>query len=119
MKRSCQLKRFQHIISRRLVKTRFIICLFAISQLQAASFLIEAEQFTDKGGWGIDTQFIESMGSSYLIAHGMGKAVGDARTEVEVPEAGEYRVWVRTIDWTKRLERPESAGRFQISIDGE
>jgi hypothetical protein len=81
--------------------------------------LVEAEQFADKGGWGIDTQFIESMGSPYLIAHGLGKPVSDATTEIEVPANGIYRVWVRTIDWTKRLERPESAGRFQVSINGE
>ncbi|MDE0836989.1 MAG: hypothetical protein OSA84_11630 [Akkermansiaceae bacterium] len=49
------------------------------------------------------------MGSPYLNAHGLGKPVTDATTEIDVPEDGEYRVWVRTIDWTKRLGRPESA----------
>ena len=92
--------------------------LFAAAHLHAATFLVEAEQFTDKGGWGIDTQFSESMGSPYLIAHGLGKPVADAVTEVDVPEAGDYRVWVRTIDWTKRLGRPDSAGRFKVSING-
>jgi hypothetical protein len=36
----------------------------------------------------------------------------------KVAEAGEYKVWVRTIDWTKRLERPESAGRFKVAVNG-
>jgi len=95
-----------------------LFSLFAATQLHAATFLVEAEQFSDKGGWGIDTQFIESMGSPYLIAHGLGKPVADATTEADVPEDGTYRVWVRTLDWTKRLDRPDSAGRFKVSING-
>lgn len=95
-----------------------LLCLLAASNIHAASFLVEAEQFSDKGGWGIDTQFIESMGSPYLIAHGLGKPVADATTEIDVPEDGTYRVWVRTIDWTKRLDRPGSAGRFKLSVNG-
>lgn len=93
--------------------------LFAVCQLDAATFLVEAEQFAGKGGWSLDTQFIESMGSPYLIAHGLGKPVADASTVVTVPEDGEYRVWVRTIDWTKRLGRPASAGLFQLVVNGE
>jgi hypothetical protein len=100
------------------MKHLFLLSLFAATQIHAATFLVEAEQFSDKGGWGIDTQFIESMGSPYLIAHGLGEPVADASTKVSVPEDGEYRVWVRTIDWTKRLERPDSAGRFKIAING-
>lgn len=100
------------------MKFPLLIGLLASTQIQAASFLIETEQFADKGGWRVDTQFIESMGSSYLIAHGLGKPVADASTEFEVAEAGEYKVWVRTIDWTKRLERPESAGRFKVAVNG-
>lgn len=95
-----------------------LFSLIAATQIQAATFLVEAEQFSDKGGWGTDTQFIESMGSPYLIAHGLGKPVADATSEVDVPEDGTYRVWVRTLDWTKRLERPESAGRFKITVNG-
>lgn len=101
------------------MKLHFLTSLFLASQLHAASFLVEAEQFSEKGGWGTDTQFIESMGSPYLIAHGMGTPVEDATTEIEVPEIGDYRVWVRTLDWTKRLGRPASAGRFKVSIDGK
>lgn len=93
--------------------------LFALTQAHAASFLVEAEQFSEKGGWGIDTQFIESMGSPYLIAHGLGKPVADATTKATVPEDGDYRVWVRTIDWTKRLDRPVSAGLFKLMVNGE
>ena len=94
-------------------------CLFALTHAHAATFLVEAERFSEKGGWGIDTQFIESMGSPYLIAHGLGKPLADATTKVSVPEDGDYRVWVRTIDWTKRLDRPASAGLFKVTVNGQ
>lgn len=34
--------------------------------------LIEAEDFDDYGGWILDTQFEQQMGSPYLMAHGSG-----------------------------------------------
>lgn len=101
------------------MKAIFLPAILAASQLHAASFLVEAEQFSEKGGWEIDTQFIESMGSPYLIAHGLGKPVADASTEADVPENGDYKVWVRTLDWSKRIGRPASAGTFTLSLDGE
>ncbi len=83
------------------------------------SLLIEAEQFSRKGGWTVDTQFIETMGSPYLIAHGLGNPVADAGTEIEISEAGNYKVWVRTLDWSESLGRPGGAGRFTLRINGK
>jgi hypothetical protein len=40
------------------------------------------EQFADKGGWTIDLQFIDAMGFGYLLAHGVGKPVADAKTRI-------------------------------------
>ncbi len=82
------------------------------------TLLVEAEQFSNKGGWGVDTQFIESMGSPYLIAHGLGGPVADASTTVQIEQAGSYRIWVRTLDWTKRLGRPSGAGAFELMVNG-
>lgn len=90
-----------------------------ITQAEASTFMVEAEQFQEKGGWVTDTQFIESMGSSYIMAHGMGKPVADATTTVQVPEDGSYRVWVRTIDWTERLEREGGAGTFRLLVNNK
>lgn len=101
------------------MKNLLPLLLTATLPVHAASFLVEAEQFSDQGGWGVDTQFIESMGSPYLIAHGLGKPVANAQTEVSVPADGTYRVWTRTMDWTKRLGRPDSAGVFAISVNGK
>jgi hypothetical protein len=85
----------------------------------ADSMVVEAERFSSPGGWQIDTQFIETMGSPYLIAHGLGQPVADASTAVEIPEAGNYKVWVRTMDWSESLGRPGGAGRFTLSIGGK
>lgn len=40
---------------------------------------IEAESFENKGGWVIDNQSMYQMGSSYLLAHGMGIPVENAK----------------------------------------
>lgn len=79
---------------------------------------VEAESFENAGGWTLDTQFIEIMGSPYLLAHGMGEPVADAVTSVKFPEAGTYRVWVRTKDWVARWKADGSPGKFQVVIDG-
>ncbi len=81
--------------------------------------LIEAEGFSDPGGWALDTQFIAQMGSPYLLAHGLGRPVQDATTRVALPGAGTYRVFVRTKDWVARWEAPGAPGRFQLLVDGQ
>ena len=39
---------------------------------KAEDLWIEAENFVDKGGWVLDNQSMEQMGSPYLLAHGLG-----------------------------------------------
>ncbi|MFV2066101.1 MAG: FAD-dependent oxidoreductase, partial [Pirellulales bacterium] len=85
----------------------------------ADNLLIEAESFGDRGGWVLDTQFIDAMGSPYLLAHGMGRPVQDATTQVTFPSPGTYRVWVRTKDWVARWGAAGHPGRFQLAIDGK
>ncbi len=80
---------------------------------------IEAESFDEQGGWVLDTQFIEIMGSPYLMAHGMGRPVKDASTTVKNATEGKYRVWVRTKNWVGPWDAPGAPGRFQVSIDGK
>ena len=76
--------------------------------------LIEAEHFDDQGGWLLDSQFIEEMGSPYLLAHGLGQPVANARTTVHIPQSGEYKIWVRAKDWVPS----HHPGRFQVKING-
>jgi hypothetical protein len=96
------------------------LILFNLAPAAAArEVLVEAESFADPGGWVIDTQFIEIMGSPYLMAHGLGEPVKDATTTVRFPGPGNYRVWVRTKDWVARWDAPGAPGRFQVLVDGQ
>lgn len=80
--------------------------------------LVEAESFSDFGGWVLDQQFMDQMGSPYLLAHGLGKPVKDATTAVSFPETGKYRVFARTRDWVAPWKAPCAPGTFQISVGG-
>ena len=64
--------------------------LLSFGTIRAADLFVEAESFTHKGGWVVDQQFMDLMGSPYLLAHGMGEPVEDAYTEVTFPETGTY-----------------------------
>lgn len=86
---------------------------------RAQQVFVEAEGFKDYGGWVLDTQFIQIMGSPYLMAHGNGKPVTDATTTVTLPSAGQYKVFVRTKDWVARWKAPGQPGRFQLLVDGK
>ncbi len=77
--------------------------------------LIEAEDFYCYGGWLLDSQFETQMGSPYLLAHGLGRPVEDASTEITLEEAGEYEVWVRAKDWVPGYH----PGRFELLINAE
>ena len=80
---------------------------------------LEAETFADLGGWTVDTQSYEALGSFYLLAHGIGKPVRDAVTEFRTGERALWHVHVRTRDWTAVWKRGTPAGRFQLLIDGK
>lgn len=96
---------------------------FLPALLSAQEVLVEAESFSEPGGWELDTQFIETMGSPYLLAHGLGNPVADATTEVTFPEAGEYHLWVRTKNWVEKfadkVDAAAAPGRFQVKVGGE
>jgi hypothetical protein len=84
----------------------------------SALVLIEAERFEKPGGWVIDQQFMDQMGSPFLLAHGLGVPVEDATTVVEFPAPGSYRLWVRTRDWVAPWKAPGTPGRFQVLVAG-
>jgi hypothetical protein len=79
---------------------------------------LEAEQFSTRGGWVLDQQFMDQMGSPYLLAHGLGRPVADAVTTMTVPADGAYRAWVRTRDWVAPWGLPGAPGRFQVLVNG-
>lgn len=84
-----------------------------------SQILIEAESFEYKGGWVTDPQFMDQMGSPYLMAHGLGEPVESAKTRVVLPSQGRYKVWVRTFNWIAPwYTESDGPGAFQLSING-
>jgi hypothetical protein len=93
------------------------IIILSSCSIQTYDKLIEAESFANKGGWTVDPQFVEQMGSPYLLAHGLGIPVADAATELRIPAKGKYYVWVRTMNWAPG--EWDAPGRFMININGK
>ncbi len=93
----------------------FTSCLLLNFHLNAQDVLVEAESFDNPGGWVVDPQFVQQMGSPYLMAHGMGKPVGNAKTEIKFEKPGLYHVWVRTQNWAPG--QWEAPGRFQLKVN--
>jgi len=91
----------------------------AVSATGAQTVLVEAESFENLGRWVVDQQFMDQMGSPFLLAHGLGEPVQDATTTVKFPAAGKYRVWVRTRDWVAPWKAPDTPGKFQLLINGQ
>ena len=79
---------------------------------------LEAGQFAEQGGWELDQQSMDQMGSPYLLAHGLGVPVPDATTTARFPAAGVYHVWVRTRDWVAPWGAPGAPGKFELRVDG-
>lgn len=101
-------------------RAAFFLLFVSLTLARAGTgLLVEAESFQQPGGWVLDTQFIESMGSPYLLAHGLGVPVPDASTTVTFPAAGAFHVWVRTKDWVARWKAPGTPGRFQVLVNGK
>jgi len=109
--------RSTHRQFRMVVALLLAIFILPISGAMAASALVEAESFAEKGGWVVDPQFADVMGSPFLMAHGLGKPVADAVTKVTIPVKGTYAVWVRTRNWV--AGDWEAPGRFEVRINGK
>lgn len=90
---------------------------FGATGAGSSGVLVEASGFDDLGGWSLDTQFFQQMGGNFLLAHGMGKPVANAKTKFTLPEAGKWRAWVRTRDWCPGDW--EAPGRFKVKVDGK
>lgn len=94
----------------------FLLLLFLTGPIYAASLWIETESFANKGGWVVDQQFMDLMGSPYLMAHGMGTRVQDASTEVIIPENGKWHIYVRTFNWTSPWTSEAGPGAFKVKV---
>ena len=94
----------------------FLVCTTVASATPAEPVVwLEAESFLNPGGWCNDSQFVDLMGSPYLLSTGVGRPVPDATTRATIPAAGRYRLWVRCKDWLPS----HSPGRFQVLVGGK
>jgi hypothetical protein len=108
------LNKLKTIFSIILIVPGFISC----KQSSVNKIFIEAESFHEPGGWVVDQQSMDVIGSSYILAHGLGIQVLDARTTINVPVNGKYTVWVRTRNWVAPWDSVNAPGRFQLLVDG-
>ena len=83
-----------------------------------ADVFVECERFADLGGWKLDAQFMDQMGSPYLLAHGLGAPVRDAKGLVDVVGGGRRNVYVRTKNWSALWSKAGAAGRFRLAVNG-
>ena len=93
-------------------------CLLCMAQ-NKGTILLEAEAFQNRGGWVLDQQFMDQMGSPYLLAHGMGKPVADAGTSVKLPVKGQWHVFARTWNWCAPWGVKDGPGLFKVAVNGE
>lgn len=100
---------------KRLLLPLLLIC----CNLSAANIWLETENFSEKGGWVVDQQFMDLMGSPYLMAHGMGRPVPDASTTVDIPHKGKWHVYVRTFNWTSPWTSQDGPGAFKVKVGEE
>ena len=83
-----------------------------------SSVLLLASMFDQHGGWTDDRQFFDLIGSTCLLAHGLGVPVADASTTFAISEAGEYNIFVRTRNWTAYWSAAPTPGIFEVFVDG-
>ena len=83
------------------------------------SLFLEAESFSQRGGWVVDPAAMGEMGSAYLMAHGAGVPVADAETAIAIPDAAVYHIWAGTRDWTALWKRGTPASRLPMRVSGD
>ena len=82
--------------------------------------MVLATRFDELGDWTVEQQFVLQMGSSYLLAHGLGEPLKqDAVTREQNPADGCYTLWVRTKNWTAFWSEGKTPGIFQVKVDGK
>lgn len=103
------------------VASKFVLGMSSGSSKNAKedSVLLCGSAFDDIGGWTSDSQFMDVMGSSYLLAHGLGHPVKDASTVFFVAKEGDYHIYVRTKNWTAFWTDKPTPGVFSLSIDSK
>lgn len=105
----------------RMIDPKFVIGLSSAfpGGRRTDSILLCGSSFDELGGWISDPQFMDQMGSSCLLAHGLGSPVADASTSFRVAVEGDYNIFVRTRNWTAPWSDRPTPGIFRVLIDGD
>ena len=83
------------------------------------SVLTLCTRFDDLGDWTVEQQFVLQMGSSYLLAHGLGEPLKkNPETKITISQPGKYTLWVRTKNWTAFWSDGKTPGLFRVAVDG-
>ena len=89
----------------------------AAAMFHDTDIFVECESFGDLGGWVVDAYSMRNMGSSYVMAHGYGRPVADAKGSVVVAKKGVYAVWAKTRNWNAEWTKG-AAGQFKVKVNG-
>lgn len=84
-----------------------------------SSLMLMPAAFEDCGGWVRDTQFILTMGGVYLLAHGLGRPVDDAKCVFKCLKSGDYHVYAYTFNWVAPWHEDMHPGQFEIHLAGQ
>jgi hypothetical protein len=95
----------------------FVFINLILNSSKSQNYIIEPEGFENKGGWVVDQQNMDQIGSPYLMAHGYGIPVEDANTEFHVKKESVSRIWVRTRNWLAPWKETEAPGVFKIKVN--
>ena len=75
---------------------------------------LDATDFSERGGFVLETQFVCEMGQAYLMADGVGEPVMPASVKFTVNEGGKYRFFARVKNWCVE-HRPDG---IILEVDG-
>lgn len=80
-------------------------------------YFLPTGAFEEKGGWLLDSQFTETVGLPYLLAHGITNPVADAYTIINIEEEGVYKIYAYTYNWNSPWKPEFAPGIFNIKTD--
>ncbi len=86
------------------------------AKVLSGELMLAAAAFDDCGGWVRDSQFILTMGGVYLLAHGLGNPVQDAKALFTCTESGDYHIYAYTFNWVAPWKPEYHPGEFEIHI---
>lgn len=89
------------------------------SILPEKTLFIPTASFDDAGGWFVDSEFILELGFPYLLAHGLGVPVPDAKKTITITEGGIYHLYAYTYNWVAPWHPDMAPGCFNVRLGGQ